>query len=377
VHVIAGGFVVMLIAGSWYGLALWHGGYDFFTKQIMKENVLRFFTSDAGHEHPFYYFLPNLFLGMVPWSFFFPPLLVFLYRQRRVWAEKEYLYLVVWVAIVFLFYSAAASKRSVYILPLYPAVALLLGAWWQELRHGAATVSVPFFRIMQASGCLCLLLAVVTVAAVGTQALGYDSLAVVRPLLHPRDQSNLPMFTGVVAAHPVAFLLWSALTGLAVGLLAIGIQRRYWGWMFTGLAAFTIGAVLLVNNVFQPTVAVARTYRPFMERVVKSVGGAPLFFFYTFDNGALYYAKRRVPDYGTISLQPQAPYFLLMRKEKWDEIAARNGANLVLLDVSEGTGPKDRHRLALVQAPAGALVSVDETAAPPADTDEQEEDDAL
>src|SRR5262249_36485559 len=152
---------------SWYGLALWQGGSEFFTKQVMKENVLRFFTSDAGHKHPFYYFLPNLFLGMVPWSFFFPPLIVFLYRQRRGWAEKEYLYLLVWIATVFLFYSVAKSKRSVYILPLYPAVALLVGAWWQELRNGTAVVSVPFFRLMQVSGYLCLLLAVVTITAIG------------------------------------------------------------------------------------------------------------------------------------------------------------------------------------------------------------------
>lgn len=372
-HVITGGFIVVLIAGSWYGLALWHGGYDFFTKQIMKENVLRFFTSDAGHEHPLYYFLPNLFLGMAPWSFFFPPLLVFLYRQRRAWLEKEYLYLIVWIATVFLFYSVATSKRSVYILPLYPAAALLLGAWWQELRHGDATLSAPFFRMIQASGYLCLLLAGVTIATIGVQALGYDSLAIIRPLLHPRDQSNLPMFTGIVATHRIAFLLWSVLTSLAVSLLVIGIQRRYWGWVFMGLATFTISAVLLVNNVFQPTVAITRTYRPFMERVVTRVGLAPLFFFQTFDNGALYYSQRRIPQYDTNLLIPEVAYFLLMRKSKWDEIAARNQANLIELDVSEGTGPKDRHRLALIHAPTGVPVLLAEQVVP-ADEDEPEAD---
>ena len=372
-HVVAGGLLVLLIAGSWYGLALWQGGYDFFMKQIMKENVLRFFTSDAGHEHPFYYFLPNLFLGMVPWSFFFPPLVVYLYHQRRAWAEKEYLYLIVWIATVFLFYSVAKSKRSVYILPLYPAVALLLGAWWQELRHGSTVVSALFFRLIQGSGYLCLLLAGVTIAAIGFQALGYDSLAVIRPLLHPRDQSNLPMFTGIVSTHPNAFLLWSVVTGVSVSLLVIGIHRRYWGWVFTGLATFTISAVLLVNTVFQPTVATTRTYRPFMERVVTQIGHAPLFFFQTFDNGALYYSKRRIPQYDTNLLKPDVAYFLLMRKSKWDEIAARNEASLVMLDVSEGTGPKDRHRLALVHAPKGLPVSVEEQPVP-VDEDEPEAD---
>lgn len=373
-HVIMGGILVLLIAGSWYGLALWQGGYEFFTKQIMKENILRFFTSDAGHEHPFYYFLPNLFLGMAPWSFFFPPLLMYLYRQRRTWAEKNYLYLIVWIATVFLFYSVATSKRSVYILPLYPAVALLLGAWWQELRQGNVEMSTPFFRLIQVSGYLCLGLAGITIAAVGSQALGHDALGLIRPLLHPRDQSNLPLFTGIVAVHPLAFLLWSVVTGISVSFLVIGVQRRYWGWVFAGLATFTVSAILLVNIVFQPTVATTRTYRPFMERVVQQVGQAPLFFFETFDNGALYYAKRRVPFYDTSLLQAGAPYFLLMRKEKWDEIATRNNGGLTALDVSEGTGPKDRHRLALVHAPQGTPVSVEQIAPV---TDDEPEDDTL
>ena len=62
-----------------------------------------------------------------------------------------------------------------------------------------------------------------------------------------------------------------------------------------------------------------------------------------------------------------------MRKSKWDEIAARNEANLVMIDVSEGTGPKDRHRLALVQAPKGLPVSIEEQLVP-VDEDEPEAD---
>ena len=72
-HVFSGGLLYLGVAGSWYGLALWQGGEAFFEKQILKENVLRFISSGAagaGHEHPFYYFLPNLFMGMAPWSFF-------------------------------------------------------------------------------------------------------------------------------------------------------------------------------------------------------------------------------------------------------------------------------------------------------------------
>jgi 4-amino-4-deoxy-L-arabinose transferase-like glycosyltransferase len=375
-HIVMGGVVVMVIAGAWYGLALWEGGWDFFVKQVIKENVLRFFNSrigGAGHQHPFYYFLPNLFLGMAPWSLFFPPLVVFLYQRRRYWAKEGLLYFIVWTATVFLFYSAASGKRSVYILPLYPAIALLLAAWWEELRQGKTTVPPPLLLLIRGSGYLCLALVIVVMIGVGAQYLGADPLALIRSWLHPKDQSNLPLFTGIVAAHAWVFFLWSLVTTGAAVLLVLGLHRAYWGWVFTALATFTFSLSFLISTVFQPTVATTRTYRPFMERVVTRIGNAPLFFYLTFDNGALYYAKRRVPFYDA-SLVPQAaPYFLLMRKEEWERIAPRVEGPFQLTDVSEGTGPKDRHQLVLIAAHSGAFLSP-ETAPP---IEEEADEDTL
>ena len=63
------------------------------------------------------------------------------------------LYLLVWIAVVFGFYAVAASKRGVYLLALYPAVALLLGWWWDEqasrTRRGGtlAGAAAPVLRL--------------------------------------------------------------------------------------------------------------------------------------------------------------------------------------------------------------------------------------
>jgi hypothetical protein len=263
-HLVSGLLLLALVAGSWYALATWKGGEDFFVKQILKENLLRFFASGEagmGHEHPFYYFVPNLFLGMAPWSFFFPPLAWFLYQRRHTWAEDGFRYLLIWIATVFLFYSAASGKRSVYILPLYPAVALLLGAWWQELRQGTVALPKPMRWLLRGSGYVCLLAFSLAIAIVMAQVAGRDPLALIRPLLHPKDQSNLPIFTGIVSAHPLGFFLWFAVVGPAGFVLAHGLRRQYWGEVFVALVAFTISTFLLVNNVFQPALAAARTER--------------------------------------------------------------------------------------------------------------------
>ena len=211
--VISGGVVFLLLAGSWYGLALVQGGHEFFATQIMKENVLRFVSSNAagaGHEHPFYYFVLNLFLGMAPWSFFLPPLAVFLYQRRGVWQEQGLTYLIVWIATVFFFYSAASGKRTVYILPLYPALALLLGYWWQELRRGAVHLPGALLWLLRGGGYLGFCTIVLALAIVLGQLFGYDPLGIIRPLLHSKDQSNLPFFSDVVAQHP-----WLSCCGLA------------------------------------------------------------------------------------------------------------------------------------------------------------------
>src|SRR5262249_55907746 len=69
-------------------------------------------------------------------SLFFPGLGVFLYQRRHSLAEDHLLYPLVWFAGVFFFFSVALGKRGVYILPLYPAMALLFGAWWSLLEQG-------------------------------------------------------------------------------------------------------------------------------------------------------------------------------------------------------------------------------------------------
>lgn len=374
---LSSGALFVVVAGAWYGLALWQGGYDFFATQIMKENILRFVSSNAagaGHEHAFYYFVPNLMLGMAPWSFFFPAAAVFLYQRRAAWREQQLSYPIVWAVTVFLFYSAASGKRTVYILPMYPALALLLGVWWQELRRGAVHLPTALSWLLRGGGYVCFLTIVAAVLIVLGQIFHYDLLALIRPLLHPKDQSNLPFFADVVARHPLAFVLWFSIVGPAAVLLLQSLRHQAWGQLFAALVAFTFSTFLLVNNVFQPLVADARTFKPFMLRVIQTVGSAPLFFYHAFDNGALYYAQRRIPHYDAALVQPRQAFFVLMWEDEWQKIAAQNVATLQAVDTSEGTGPKGRNRLVLVAVADGVHIPVTGAQSNDNDDDQAEED---
>jgi hypothetical protein len=186
------------------------------------------------------------------------------------------------------------------------------------------------------------------------QLFGHDPLGLIRPLLHPKDQSNLPFFSDVVTHHPLAFLFWFGVVGPSALMLLHSIHRQQWGWLFTNLVLFTGSTFLLVNNVFQPIIANARTFKPFMARVIQQTGDAPLFFYKAFDNGALYYANRHIPHYDAALAPPGQSFFLLTWEDEWRKIAAQSAPELRNVDISEGTGPKGKLRLVLVAVTAGA-----------------------
>ena len=129
-----GAAIYLLLAGSWYGLAYSQGGWSFIQRQIVDETVLTG-VGNYGRHQPFYYYLPVIFYNLTPWSFLLPGLALFLFQRRRQLAEEGLLFPLAWILGILIFYSAARGKRGIYILPLYPAVALLFGAWWSKINQ--------------------------------------------------------------------------------------------------------------------------------------------------------------------------------------------------------------------------------------------------
>jgi 4-amino-4-deoxy-L-arabinose transferase-like glycosyltransferase len=72
-------------------------------------------------------------MSFLPWAIFLPA--AFLYGRVRETLErrKEYLFLFVWFAVIFLFFSISKGKRALYLLPLFPAAAILVGKLWHDL----------------------------------------------------------------------------------------------------------------------------------------------------------------------------------------------------------------------------------------------------
>src|SRR5439155_172369 len=109
----------------WYAAAFSREGSAFLAT-VARENWFRYLDPDAdtGHAHGAGYLFSLALVGLLPWTPLLPLGVVPLGRERTPAANLAE----AWVGTGLVFFGFAASKRSVYLLPLYPAVALLVGA---------------------------------------------------------------------------------------------------------------------------------------------------------------------------------------------------------------------------------------------------------
>ena len=117
----------------WY-IAVQMRNPEFFRFFILEHNLARFSQDVYHHHQPFWFYLPVFLLAMMPWTFLL--ILGLVERLRLIWAEGREafsspeaswpLFLLIWMFVPILFFSASQSKLPGYILPAVPAGALLV-----------------------------------------------------------------------------------------------------------------------------------------------------------------------------------------------------------------------------------------------------------
>jgi 4-amino-4-deoxy-L-arabinose transferase-like glycosyltransferase len=114
---------------------------EFLRYVLVTETAARMATKELQRTGPPWYFVPYLLAGALPWSL----VAIFSWRSLK---RRDLLYLALWIAIPFLFFSLSQSKRPQYILPLMPAVALMLARIWDEARTRAAAILFAVFGVI-------------------------------------------------------------------------------------------------------------------------------------------------------------------------------------------------------------------------------------
>lgn len=112
-----------------------------FVQEAVGTNVFARFFAGSSHARPFYYYAYQLPLDFLPWSLLLPLAVTHLVRSLRSpptrsgWSERTSARLLAsWILVPLAFFSLSAGKRGLYLLPIFPALAL---ACAQAAMHAA------------------------------------------------------------------------------------------------------------------------------------------------------------------------------------------------------------------------------------------------
>jgi 4-amino-4-deoxy-L-arabinose transferase-like glycosyltransferase len=127
--------IAVAIYMAWFTANARAMGWDSMLHEFYAQNLERFLTSEyRGHAQPWFYYLRNFWIDLAPWSWLVPPAIWWLVRSGR-WRDPKVQLALWWFGTFLVFLSLAATKRQLYLLPAYPAVALLLGPWMASVGH--------------------------------------------------------------------------------------------------------------------------------------------------------------------------------------------------------------------------------------------------
>jgi len=289
-------YTVLLSIGLvmvWLLPAVGMAGKSYGIQNILHQTVGRF-VAGWSHPQPFYFYLVRFPVGFLPWVIFLPWAVIHGFSQKE-GKGREFLFVFIWFAFIFCFFSLSKGKKENYLLPLYPAAAILVGGWlsscWgpgEERRK--------------------LLIPMVLVAVL---FMTVSFIILFRPFPLPQEiEANLSIF-GV----------WSLFFLGAGGVLSLVLLRRSSRFAFSCImAGLIIAQVQLIVGL--PGMNDGRSLKPFARRILCRMAADDHLKIWKFQStGLLYYTEKYVEQIKSadrLSEVFRAPHRVFMVAEKED-----------------------------------------------------------
>jgi len=232
----------------WY-IAVQLRNPDFFRVFILEHNLARFSQDVYHHRQPPWFYLPVFLLAMMPWTLAL--VLAVAQRVRVIWSEGKQafsrpedswpLFLLIWMLVPIVFFSASQSKLPGYILPAVPAGALLVAEYLAARCRSDDERCSPMFAA--AHGILCGLLIF--------SALSAASVA---------SNHHLLWGTGTYVAAAIAAVF-------ALGMTA-ALRSRDGLRLLSRVTAFVVAlSVFLIIRFAGPVIDATQSARPIAESI--------------------------------------------------------------------------------------------------------------
>jgi 4-amino-4-deoxy-L-arabinose transferase-like glycosyltransferase len=121
-HLLPGALLFLVIVTPWY---LWVDARNpgYLRYYFWDDHFARYLTDAFDRTERWFYFFPVVAVGFLPWSLFLPLVVKDSWEKF----DDKNIFLILWAVLPFLFFSASNSKLAHYVLPIYPALAILTG----------------------------------------------------------------------------------------------------------------------------------------------------------------------------------------------------------------------------------------------------------
>ena len=128
---IAGPLLLLALCGAWAAWASW--GPEYSVVGALREHFVNRAVHGMHHKQPPWYYVGALPPGLFPWTGLLPGALVLAWRRRGDAFDR---FLLVWFVFIVVFFSISTEKRNLYVLPAYPAFAVLVARLMDAAERG-------------------------------------------------------------------------------------------------------------------------------------------------------------------------------------------------------------------------------------------------
>jgi 4-amino-4-deoxy-L-arabinose transferase-like glycosyltransferase len=271
----------LILPGIWYFFAYKSGGQEFLDL-VWAENFGRFLRSSElnisymlGHNEPILHYVLTLLGGFIPWTiFFFISLFAIKYsfkipgfktiRDKILSMEKVKIFSLVAAVVIILFYCIPSSKRSVYLMPAYPFIALFIAGFVLHIAEHRPSVNKIFSIFISIIGIVVTLICLATVvthfvdpvdltARFTDRPKTLNDVAVIRDSLNqPKILYILPICALIMALYILFYQLRKKKNNVKLLYATVGVY-------------FTI--FLVADGIFLPAYKSGISLKPFAEKL--------------------------------------------------------------------------------------------------------------